>query len=116
MALIKGSMYFLLSTYGHSFFINIDVKFGFITSDHLPLCFSISIDNLHVPIPLSDKTSRDSFSYNWYGTSNANLSNYHSCTRAELAKIKLFVDALQCKNVDCTSHRKDIDNTTSLTF
>ena len=93
------------------YFTNISVKPNFITFDHLPLCFSISIDNLHVPMPQSHNTSRDSFSYNWYGASDVNLSHYHSCTRAELAKIKLPFDALLCENVDCTttSHRKDID-------
>ena len=117
---------------------------------------------MHVPIILADSTSRDSFSYNWYGASDVNLSNYNSCTRAELAKIKLPFDVkmintvldenmlidsisptlenksnilthsryynncnfknmleqthnritilnLMCENVDCTSHRKDID-------
>ena len=100
----------LSTTSGHSLFTNISVKSDFITSDHLPLCFSISIDNMHVPIILADSTSRDSLiSYNWYSASDVNLSNYNSCTRAELAKIKLPFDALQCENVDCTSHRKDID-------
>ena len=100
----------LSTTSGHPPFTNISVKSDFITSDHLPLCFSISIDNMHVPIIPADSTSRDSLiSYNWYGASDVNLSNYNSCTRAELAKIKLPFDALQCENVDCTSHRKDID-------
>ena len=57
----------LSTTSGHSLFTNISVKSDFITFDHLPLCFSISIDNIHVPIPPADSTSRDSFSYNWYG-------------------------------------------------
>ena len=35
----------LSTTSGHSLFTNISVKSDFITSDHLPLCFSISIDN-----------------------------------------------------------------------
>ena len=73
------------------------------SSDHLPLCFSFSIDNMHVLIPPADSTSRNSFSYNWYGASDANFSNYNPCTRTELAKIKLPFDALQCENVDCTS-------------
>ena len=46
---------------------------------------------------------------NYLRASDVNLSNYNSCTRAELAKIKLPFDALQFENVDCTSHRKDID-------
>ena len=47
--------------------------------------------------------------YNWHRASDVNLSNYNLCTRAEPAKIKLSIDALQCENVDYTSHRKDID-------
>ena len=85
----------LSTTSGHYLFTNISVKFDFITSDYLPLCFSISIDNMHVPIPPADSTSRDLFSYNWYGAFDVNLSNYNSCTRAELAKIKLPFDARQ---------------------
>ena len=99
----------LSTTSGHSLFTNISVKFDFITSDYLPLCFSISIDNMHVLIPPADSISRDLFSYNWYGAFDVNLSNYNSCTRAELAKIKLPFDGRQCDNEDCTSHRKDID-------
>ena len=87
------------TTSEHSLFTNISVKSDFITSDHLPLCFSISINNKHVPIPPADSTSHDSFSYNWYGAFDANLSNYNSCIRAEHAKIKLLFDALQCENV-----------------
>ena len=61
----------LSTTSGHSLFTNISVKSDYITSDHFPLCFSISIDNMHVPIPhTSVSTSRDSFSYNWYGASD----------------------------------------------
>ena len=85
----------LSTTSGHSLFTNISVKSDFITYDYLlPLYFSISIDNMHVPVPPYDCTSRDSFSYNWYGVSDVNLSNYYSCTRAELAKIKLPFDAV----------------------
>ena len=68
------------------------VKSDFITSDHLTLSFSISIDNLHVPIPPCDNPSRDTLSYNWCGASGVNLYNYISCTRIELAKVKLPLD------------------------
>ena len=86
------------------------VKSDFIISDRLPLSFSISIDNLHVPIPPRDNSSRDRLSYNLYGASDVNLYNYHLCTRVELAKIKLPFDALQCDDIQCISHRNDIDN------
>ena len=84
------------------------VKTDFITSDHLPLCFTISIDNLHIPVSLFDQTSQDRQSYNWCGASDADLYKYYSCTRTELAKIKLPMEALQCEDISCTKHRKDI--------
>ena len=48
----------LSTTSGHSLFNSMHVKSDFITSDHLPLSLSISIDNLHVPIPPCDNSSR----------------------------------------------------------
>ena len=102
----------LSTTSGHSLFNSMHVKSDFITSDHLPLSFSISIDNLHhlhVPIPPRDNPSRDTLSYNWYGASDVNLYNYNLCTRVDLAKIKLPFDALQYDDIHCISHRNDID-------
>ena len=76
----------LSTTSGHSLFTNISVKSNLITSDHLPPCLSISINNMHVSIPPADSTSRYSFIYNWYGESDVNLSNYILCTKAELQR------------------------------
>ena len=85
------------------------VKSDFITSDHLPLSFSTSIDNLHVPIPPCDNPSQDTLSYDWYGASDVNLYNYNLCTRVELAKLKLYFDAQQRDDIHCISHCNDID-------
>ena len=54
----------LTTTSGYSILTDACVKTDFITSDHLPLCFTISIDNLHIPVSLSDQTSQDRQSYN----------------------------------------------------
>ena len=35
--------------------------------------------------------------------------NYYSCTRSELSKIKLPLEAMQCEDVRCIKHRHDID-------
>ena len=40
----------LITTSGYSLFTDICVKSDFITSDHLHLCFTISVDNLNVQI------------------------------------------------------------------
>ena len=77
------------------------------------MCFTISIDNLHIPVSSSDQTSHDGQimrqSYNWCGASDVDLYKYYSCTRTELAKIKLPMEALQCEDISCTKHRRDID-------
>ena len=57
----------------------------------------------------SDQTSQDRQSYNWCSASDVDLYKYFLCTRTELAKIKLPMDALQCEDISCTKHSKDID-------
>ena len=91
----------LTTTSGYSILTDACVKTDFITSDHLPLCFTISIDNLHIPVSSSDQTSQDRQSYNWCGAFDADLYKYYSCTRTELAKIKLPMEALQCEDISC---------------
>ena len=76
----------LTTTSGYSLFTDICVKSDFITSDHLPLCFTITVDNLNVPIYFS--ASSDALRYNWYGASDLDISNYYSCTRTELSRIR----------------------------
>ena len=96
--------------FGFSILTDACVKTDFITSDHLPLCFIISIDNLHIPVSSSDQTSQDRQWYNWCDASDVDLYKYYSCTRTELDKIKLPMEALQCEDISCTKHRKDIDD------
>ena len=80
----------LTTTSGYSLFTDVCVKSDFITPDHLPLCFTISVDNLYVPISFSaNNIPCDALRYNWYGASDLDISNYYSCTKAELSRIKL---------------------------
>ena len=77
----------------------------FIISDHLPLCFTVSIDNLHITAPLSNITSHDRLSYNQCGVSDIDLYKYYPCTRAEHARITL---PKSYQYVFCTQHDRDI--------
>ena len=100
--LTTTSEYFLLT--------DICVKSDFMTSDHLPLCFTISVDTLNLPIFSSViNIPCDVLRYNWYGASDFDISNYYSCTRSELCRIKLPLEAMQCEDVRCFKHRRDID-------
>ena len=53
----------LTTTSEYSILTDACVKTDCITSDHLPLCFTISIDNLHIPVSSSDQTLHDRQSY-----------------------------------------------------
>ena len=74
------------------------------------MCFTISIDNLHIPVSSSDQISHDRLSYNWCGASDMDLYKYQPCTRTEIAKIKLPMEAMQYEDVICTAckHCRDI--------
>ena len=102
----------LTTTTGVSLLTDICIHTDFITSDHLPLSFSLSIDNLLVTIPRSSEylSSSDKISYNWYGPSDNDINQYYSCSRSELARTKLPLDAMHCKNKHCIKHRHDIDS------
>ena len=58
---------------------------------------------------VSNREILTSIYYNWYGASDFDISNYCSCTRSELSKIKLPLEAMQCEDVLCNKHRRDID-------
>ena len=60
--------------------------------------------------PSSDcPSSLDKISYNWYGASDYDINKY-SCSRSKLAKVKLPLAAMYCKNEHCIEHRHDIDS------
>ena len=104
-------MNILTTPSGYSLFTDICVESDFITSDHLPLCFTISVDNLYMPISSSaNNIPCDALSlrYNWYGTSDLYIFNYYSCTRDELSRIKLPLEVMLCEDVLCNKHRRDI--------
>ena len=54
---VSWLVHILTTTSGYSILTDACVKTDFITSDHLPLCFTISIDNLHIPVSSSDQAS-----------------------------------------------------------
>ena len=47
--------------------------------------------------------------YNWYGAPDFDISNYNVCTREEFSGIKVSLEGLQCEDVLCNKHRRDID-------
>ncbi len=97
------------STSSHSLLRNVRVEDVFISSDHLPVCFDVFIDNLNVCASVFNLKTANNISYNWYGATDADLHNYNTCTKGALAKIKIPLDAIYCQDVFCTAHHRDID-------
>ncbi len=95
----------------HSILKNVHVMEAFISSDHLPICFDVFIDNLNVCTGSSvlSNNCTNSPSYNWYSATDTDINKYNLCTKAELSKIKLPLEAIHCTNVSCTTHQADID-------
>ena len=61
-------------------------------------------------MPISSSANNipcDPLRYDWYSASNLDISNYYSCTRTELSRIKLPLEAMQCGL--CNKHCRGID-------
>ena len=93
----------LLSTIsGHALVESVHVKTDFVSSDHLPLCFDISIDKeIICTSTLICSTNDESPSFNWKYLTDSNLLNYSICTKKDLSRIRIPLDALQCNDI-CT--------------
>ena len=102
----------LITASGFSLFTDLCIHTDYIISDHLPLSFSISIDNLRVTMPPSSdcSSSLNKISCNWYGASDNDINKYYSCSRSKLAKIRLPLAEMYCKNEHCIEHRHAIDS------
>ena len=101
----------LTTTSSHALVDSMHVKSNFISSDHLPLCFTISIDSEIVCTPVSvDRTTDDVPSFNWKDITDNDIINYNSCTKQDLSRIRIPLDALRCNNISCSDHQADIDH------
>ena len=107
----------LTSTSGHTLIQNAHVMNDFISdhfyhflSDHLPLCFNIVVDNVTAcfTVPSSGMDNNLS-SYNWRSANDQVLHKYKLNTKSSLSEIVIPFAALQCNDMTCTTHRKDID-------
>ena len=54
-------------------------------------------------------TNDESPSFNWKDLTDNNLLNYSICTKKDLSRIRIPLDALQCNDMSCGTHQKDID-------
>ena len=101
----------LSTTSGHALVESVHVKTDFVSSDHLPLCFDISIDKEIICTSTSVcSTNDESPSFNWKDLTDNDLLNYSICTKKDLSRIRIPLDALQCNDMSCGTHQKDIDH------
>ncbi len=93
----------------HALLRNVHIMDAFISSDHLPVCFEVFIDDLNICTHVFSSNSTDQISYNWSNATDIDLHNYSECTKIELSKIRVPIEAISCTDVFCTAHQKDID-------
>ena len=101
----------LSTSSGHSLLQDVHVKRDYISSDHLPLCFNVIVNNAIdcVYYSSSDDNNNNMSSFNWNGATDHDLYRYSLSTKSQLSKISIPLDALRCSDVSCTVHQQDID-------
>ena len=102
----------LSTSSGHSLLQDVHVKGDYISSDHLPLCFNVIVNNAIdcVYYSSSDDNNNNMSSFNWNGATDHDLYRYSLSTKSQLSKLSIPLDALRCSDVSCTLHQQDIDN------
>ena len=90
---------------------SINIKSDYVSSDHLPLCFTICIGKTIVCPPASVCSSTDEIlSFNWTDVIDNNISRYNVCTKEDLSKIRIPLEALYCSEMSCSTHQADINH------
>ena len=76
----------------------------YISSDHLPLCFNVILNNAIECVydSSSDENNNNMSSFNWNGATDHDLYRYSLSTKSQLSKLSIPLDALRCNDVSCT--------------
>ena len=95
---------------GHTLVQGVHVKSDFVSSDHIPLCFDIAIDKPNICTSPSVCSSGNNVpTFNWKDLTDTDLWNYNLCTKKDLSRICIPLEALKCSDMSCSIHQKDID-------
>ena len=101
----------LSTSKGHALVQSIHVKSDYVSSDHLPLCFTICIGKTIVCPPASVCSTTDEIlSFNWTDVTNNDIIKYNVCTKEDLSRIRIPLEALYCNEMSCSTHQADINN------
>ena len=78
------------------------MKSDFVSSDHIPLCFDIAIDKPNVcTSPSVCSSGNDVPTFNWKDLTDTDLINYNLCTKEDLSRICIPLEALKCSDMSC---------------
>ena len=90
----------ICTTDAHDAINNIEIKYNMATSDHIPVLMDINFKNIPevaVHTNVSHKCKID-----WSRLKESNLAEYYSQTDNFLKQVNIPVEALACRNVNCT--------------
>ena len=101
----------LSTSTGHALVQSIHVKSDYVTSDHLPLCFTVCTGKTIVCPPASVCSTTDEIlSFNWTDVTDNDIIKYNVCTKEDLSRIRIPLEALYCSEMSCSTHQADINN------
>ena len=94
----------------HTLVQAVHVKSDFVSSDHVPLCFDIAIDKTNIcTSPSVCSSGNDVPTFNWKDLTDNDLLKYNVCTKKDLSRIYIPLEALKCSDMSCSIHQKVID-------
>ena len=93
--------------------IDMNVDNSFVSSDHLPICCTIYVNDTMGSSMVADTCSQNSHStdymFSWSGVDNNVKKKYSSLTNRLLCQIDPPIEAIMCQQTNCTKHQQHID-------
>ena len=97
----------VFTTSGKSLISNVSIIDNVVFSDHFPLC--IDIDCYITPIFCRTFVKQNRSIWKWHIAHNDDKPKYSHRTNNVLSNIELPIEALLCRNPNCSSHLHTID-------
>ena len=101
-------LHVLSTSMGHALVQSIHVKSVYVTTDHLPLCFTICIGKTIVCPPASVcSTTNEILLFNWTDVTDNDTIKYNVCTKEDQSRIRIPLEALYCSEMSCSNHKAE---------
>uniref|UniRef100_A0A1A8AIU9 exodeoxyribonuclease III n=1 Tax=Nothobranchius furzeri TaxID=105023 RepID=A0A1A8AIU9_NOTFU len=95
---------------GHAALDSMSIKYGVTVSDHIPLAFSINVEQLPSTMGVNYVNNYDNIKLEWAALSDKDISGYSYNTDQYLNNISVAKEAILCKDVNCKNleHKREL--------